>query len=483
MMARAPGLRLTFEGTDALAQYRHMIRDELASFSCGLTFDSLPGSVVTQVKRLLLDHVASMLAGPRVFSAELPPLPAMARAEGGVEESSIVGLAGRYPCTTATFTNTAMGFTGIDAWHKPSTLHVPAVMFSAAIAIAERQHSTGRQLIEALTAGMEVMIRISEAMGPRNLYQRGFHPTSVCGPFGCAIVAGRALGLDSSKMAEAISTAAVQGAGSSIWAGAATPPSFLVQIGRAAENGVLAALLAEQGCYGVDRIFEDPRGFPMSYSGEVDPSKYTDGLGEEFRLEQIMMQRFWFGPLLLTAIESLIDLMGEHGLIADDIDTIEARVPTTCTLLIGATEFPRNRLATETTLRYALSVVSRVREAALYSPDVSSPENMSDPQVHSLFERVDVVADDELDRTFPGTESSILTLNTQDGSRFTRRNDGPVRGEPEDPMSDAEIEAKLEVMAGAELGADRQNFIDIINALEALEDVNDLTSLWASREA
>ena len=108
---------------------------------------------------------------------------------------------------------------------------------------------------------------------------------------------------------------------------------------------------------------------------------------------------------------------------------------------------------------------------------------MSDPQVRSLFERVDVVADDYLDRTFPGTESSILTLHTGDGSRFTRRNDGPVRGEPEDPMSNAEIEAKFEVMAGPELGAGRQNVVDTINHLDALEDINDLTLLWASREA
>ena len=458
-----------------------MIRDELASFASDLLFDSLPGSVVVEVKRVVLDHVASMLAGPRVFGPELPPLPALARARGGVAESSIVGVPGRYPCTSAAFTNTAMGFTGIDAWHKRSTLHVPAVMFSAAIAVAEREHASGRQLIEALVAGVEIMIRISEALGPRNLYERGFHPTSVCGAFGCAIAAGKLINLDTTRLAEAISTAAVQGAGSSIWAGASTPPTFLIQLGRASEGGVLAALLAGQGCYGVDRIFEDPRGFPMSYSGQVDPAKFTDALGETYRVKQIMMQRFWFGPLLLTAIESLIDLMREHELTASDIDTIEAWVPHTCLLLIGATEYPQNRLATETTLRYALAVVSHVRESALYSPEVSSSENRSDSEVRSLFERVRVEGDDELDRSFPGTESSIVRVNTRDGAVLTRRNDGPVRGEPEDPMSDAEIKAKFEVMATPVLTPGYgQKIIDVINHLEDLDDVNHLTSLWAS---
>ena len=388
---------------------------------------------------------------------------------------------GRYPCTSAAFTNTAIGFTGIDAWHKRSTLHVPAVMFSAAIAMAERESAPGRHLIEALVAGVEIMIRISEALQPRNLYQRGFHPTSVCGPFGCAVAAGKLLRLESGQMAEAISTAAVQGAGSSIWAGMRTPPTYVIQLGRAAESGVLAALLAAEGCYGVDRIFEDPRGFPISYSGEVDMMKFTDGLGETFRVEQLMMQRFWFGPLLLTAVESLIDLMREHELAANDIETIEARVPTTCMLLIGATEYPQNRLATETTLRYALAVVSHVGEAALYSPEVSSPENMSHSGVRSLFERVRVEGDDELDRAFPGTESSIVTLHTRAGEVFSRRNDGLVRGEPEDPMTDTEIETKFDVMATPALAAgNRDKVIDAINRIEELDDINDLTSLWAT---
>ena len=191
-----------------------------------------------------------------------------------------MGLPGLYPCTSAAFTNTAMGFTGIDAWHKRSTLHVPAIMFSAAIAVAERERACGLKLIESLIAGVEIMVRISEALAPRNLYQRGFHPTSVCSPFGCAVSAGKLLNLDKAQLAEAISTAAVQGAGSSIWSGTSTPPTFLIQLGRIAESGVLSALVAEQGCYGVDRIFEDPRGFPISYSGEVEPAKFTDGLDE-----------------------------------------------------------------------------------------------------------------------------------------------------------------------------------------------------------
>ena len=102
--------------------------------------------------------------------------------------------------------------------------------------------------------------------------------------------------------------------------------------------------------------------------------------------------------------------------------------------------------------------------------------------MRSLFDRVDVMADDGLDETFPGTESSILTLRTRAGLELTRRNDGPVRGEPEDPMSDAEIEAKFAVMATPFLGEESSGeVIGLIKQLESLVDVNHLTGLFATR--
>jgi len=457
-----------------------MIRDQLAEFSIGLNYTSIPTAVTAEVKRLLLDHVSSMLAGPKVFSTELPDLPKRVSQQGGRPESTVIGVPGRFPCNGAVFANTAMGFTGCDAWHKPSTLHVPAVLFSAAIAVAESVQASGRQLVESIVAGAEVMIRVSEALGSRNIYARGFHPTSVCGPIGCAVATGRLLGLTELQMAEAISTAAVHSAGSSIWRGARTPATFCVQIGRAAESGVLAAQLAADGCYGVDRIFEDPRGFPASYAGEADLCAFTHELGTTFRIARLMMHRFWFGPYLLTSVEALIDLMSEHNLGPSDFDSIQARIPHGVVPLIGAVEYPQNRLATLTTLRYALSVVAHMGNDALYTPDVSSPTSMMDPSVKSLFERVTVTGDDELDLGFPGTEASILTLKTRDGRKFERRHNGPVRGDPDNPLSDSEVREKFDVMATPTLPAGgRDQIITTINRIDCLEDVRQLSSLWA----
>ena len=457
-----------------------MIRDDLARFAAELSCATLPAPVVAAIKRSLVDHVASMLAGPRAFAAELPDLRGFVREQGGRGEATVIGLSGRYPASAAALTNTALGFTGIDAWHKPTALHVPAALFSATIAVAERERASGRELLAALAAGTETMIRVGDALGARGVYERGFHPTSVCGPFGCAVAAGSLLGLDARRMAEALSIAAVQCAGSSVWTGARAPATFCIQLGRAAQSGVLAAELAARGCTGIDRIFEDSRGFLAAYSSGADPAKLTAGLGDTYHGTRLMMQRFWFGPYLLTSIEVLIALMREEGLIAADIDGIEARIPTACVALVGAPDYPENRLATITSLRYALAVMCVLREEALYSMEVSAPACLADPEVRALFAKARVRGDDELDRLFPGTEPCILELRIRDGRTLTRRFDGPVRGDPDNPLSDDDLKAKLLAMATPALGPDNtEQVVEAIRGLERIDDVNDLTSLWA----
>ena len=95
-----------------------MIRDTLAEFSTSLTYESLPVGVVTEVKRLLLDHISSMLGGPQAFAAELPDLPGLVQSRAGKPESTVIGVPGKYPVNGAVLSNTARGFTGIDAWHN-----------------------------------------------------------------------------------------------------------------------------------------------------------------------------------------------------------------------------------------------------------------------------------------------------------------------------------------------------------------------------
>src|SRR5262249_39153683 len=128
---------------------------------------------------------------------------------------------------------------------KPNTCLVPA-----AIAVAERTGSGGRELLVALVAGLEVALRIAEAthVGKEG-YSRGWISTSSIGQFGAAVAAGRLLGLDHTKMVEAMALAGMQPCG--IWSGGLTTAKR-VAIGRAAENGIFGAMMAAKGIEGGD---------------------------------------------------------------------------------------------------------------------------------------------------------------------------------------------------------------------------------------
>ena len=320
------------------------IRNELSELCLNLSFDALPEDVVEHTKVCLMDQICLMVAGQTTFLEDYPDIAKFMNTLGGKEESTIVGTGDKIPCLHATLVNTAVGVsTSFDAMHKSAILHLPAALFPATIAVAEKQKASGRDLILAIVAGTEIMARIGICLGPRNAYARGFHPTSICGPFGCAAAAGRLLGLGKGEMAEALSIAAVQAAGSSVWAGAVYPATWSFQIARAAQSGVLSAMLAQIGFCGVDNIFEDERGFLNAHSESPDPTKLTEGFGRSYEITELTLKRFGVGIYILTSIETLLEMLETYEITADKIEEITVKLPTVVIPLVGFPEYRENR--------------------------------------------------------------------------------------------------------------------------------------------
>ncbi len=457
------------------------IRHKLAKYCTEMTFDALPGDIVEHTKLYLMDTLGVMAAGPKVFLEDFPDIVKFVKEQGGVPECSIIGGDGKVPCLSAALVNTAICInTSFDAIYKSTPMHLAGTLFPATIAVAERQKASGRDLILAIVVGTEIMARVGNSLGSRYAYARGFHPTSIAGPFGCAAAAGKLLRLSEGELAEALSIAGVQAAGSSVWAGEVTPFSWCFQMGKAAQSGVLAAMLAQKGFNGIDMIFEDERGILAAHSESPDPEKLTSGLGQTYEIKDLILNNYGVGLYIVTGVEALLEILEKHQISADDVEEITLRLPTTVIPLVGFPEYPDNRSGALKSSRYVLAVTA-ITGNNIATVEATKAEQRKDPRVIDLFSRVHVVGDPELDKVFPQKKPCVLALKTKNGQQFSQRNDGPFKGDPEAPLSEQDIEAKFFRMAEPALGQERANqILSNVRQLDRMDDISMLVHLLAS---
>src|SRR5437660_11782482 len=267
---------------------------QLAEYAAGLKYEDLPAPVVQRAKDTIADTVATIL-----FGYDLPwsrIIVDYAKRNGAGGRSRILG-AGEVPVhePAAALANGALAHAfEMDNLTQPNSgSHPGATTFSAALAIAQERGIGGRELIAAVVAGWEVMIRIGRATKHSN-ERRGFHAPGTTGPFGGAIAVGKLLKLDAAAMTNVLGIAGSLACGLLEFAKSGTGAMVKrLHLGRAAESGVLAASLAGAGFTGPASVLEGEFGFLRVFCGsEFDPHELTDGLGDSYASRSIMLKRF-----------------------------------------------------------------------------------------------------------------------------------------------------------------------------------------------
>src|SRR5579872_1652534 len=253
----------------------------LAETLAALRPEDMPPEVRAATRRAVLDWLGSALAG----SIEPPARMAqrVAAQFGASVEATVFG-AGRASAPAAAFANgVASHILELDDVHKGSTLHGAAPIIPAALAVAEREHSTGERFLLAVAVGYEAALRVGEAVNPS--HYRFWHPTGTAGTFGAAAAAASLLGLDAGQTRDALGSAGTQAAG--LWEfNADGAMSKHLHPGKAAMDGVLSADLARAGFSGASRILEGDRGFFRAMSERYDASRITDGLGSRWKIAE-----------------------------------------------------------------------------------------------------------------------------------------------------------------------------------------------------
>ncbi|MEM2364318.1 MAG: MmgE/PrpD family protein [Candidatus Bathyarchaeia archaeon] len=439
------------------------VTKRLAHFAADLKFEVLPREVVEQAKLCLLDWLGAALAG----SLEPPSriIASIVRDMGGREESTVIGTDIKATSINASLANGVAGHAiELDDINEESIVHPAAPVMPAALAIAERDDLGGKDLLTAIVVGYEVENRIGRAMNPSH-YQY-WHATGTCGTFGAAAAAGRLLCLDGDGMARALGIAGTQAAGLIETFGTMSKP---LNPGKAAMNGVIAALLAQRGFTAPSSILEAERGYFRAASREADPGKIVEGLGEGYQIMETIFKRHASCGHTHAPLDAVLEIAERYGVKAEDVEEVRVGTYPIAAELVGGNYVPKTPSEAKFSLPYCIAVALLYGRAGLGE---FSPDKLADPRIRELSGKVKVHVDPEFAKVRLG--SAKVELITKDGRAYSSRVDVP-KGYPKNPMNRVELEAKFESLAS--LALTREEVKDVMRAVGSLERMDSVREL------
>ena len=412
---------------------------QLAEFVANLKFSDIPEAVVRRTEDLLLDWFGSALAGK--VGRPVQAIEAIAREMGPQEGRAEVLISRRMtsPLFAALVNGASSHYAEQDDVHNGSVFHPAAVVFPAALAIAQDRGCSGADLITASVAGYEAGIRIGEFLG-RSHY-RIFHTTGTAGTVAAAVAAARLMGLNAQQMQHAIGSAGTQAAG--LWEFLRdAADSKQLHTGKAAADGLLAALLAEKGFTGARQVLEGPQGMGAGMSRDADPARLTDRLGQRWATIETSFKFHASCRHTHPAADALQQAMRTHALKASDITEVITHVHQ------GAIDVLGRVIAPETVHQAKFSMGTVLGIIALHDKaGVSEFERLYlDPAVADFRVRVKMVLDDEVDGAYPERWIGKVTVHTRDGRVLHGRVDEP-KGDPGNTLSRPELEQKALALA------------------------------------
>ena len=437
---------------------------DLARFIAGLKHEAIPERTRERVKDLILDTLASAIAGRQ--GDESKQIRALAAALGNSREATVIG-GEQLSLAGATLLNGYLitAVTVCDV-HRPTLCHTTPQVVPPALAIAERKGASGRDLITAVAAGLETTVRVGLGTKYPAFRAKGWHSPGVIGPFGGAAAAGKLLGLDAERQRNAFGLAGSQSAGTFAHWGT---PTIKFHQSRGALSGLLAALLAETGFLSSTEVLSHKDGGLFNaYSDGGNPDAVTAGLGERWELEQIALRLWPAASSVQTVITGLLYLIRKHDLSPGKIAAVRIGLSKTVYDMHGTLPW-NDKFKALLSTPYITSIVLHDRRCWL---DQFEPKRFQDPAVDAFArEKVKV----EVDSKVEGTGAAV-EIRTVDGAVHSDRRPAP-KGDPTDPLSRAEIEEKLQTAAAGFLpGATVKRIIALAGNLERVTDARELVT-------
>jgi len=443
-----------------------------AAFSSALTIDAIPQEVREAAKLHVLDTLGTGLAAHGLDVADYARAAAVEAGVTGV--ATVVGVDGGLPAADAALVNgTIFHALDFDDTHSGAVAHVSVVVVPAALAAAQVGGATGAELLTAIVAGNEIVIRLGLVAGA-GFHARGFHPTAVCGVFGAAAAAAKLGELSANQTVSALGIGGSMASGilEFLADGSATKR---LHPGWAAHSGVMAARLAAHGATGPATVFEGLYGLYRAFldRADVDLEPQLADLGERWETPRIAYKPYPACHFIHASLDATQELLDEEPIAADEVEAITAISTEAGVSLVLEPLARKHRPESEYEAKFSLpysvaSLLVRGRVDVATYTDAA----IGDADVLALAGKVDYEVRDY--DTFPQSFPGGIRITTRDGR--TREAELPhQRGGPENPMSPDDVREKFRANAG--LALDPPEVEALESAVLALDDQGDLGAL------
>jgi 2-methylcitrate dehydratase PrpD len=433
------------------------IIDSLVEYMLAARKTKLPAEVVQKGKSHTLDSLAAIVSGSTLKPGQLGLQ--HARDQGGKEECSVLGANLKTTPILAAFANGMSGHAD-ETDDSNSQLHPGCAIVPAALAMAESQNRSGDALLRAVILGYDIGFRFHQAFEPRS--------TSFGATFGASAAAGAVAELPDLQLRYLISYAAQQASGSRAWVGDDDhiEKSF-DYAGMPARNGVTAALLIQSGFTGNRDVLEGDQGIIKTYA-PCDPKKLLAELGQRFTITSCLVKKYPVGSPMMETVDATLALLSKQPIRAEDVEKIIVRIPASGARTVN------NRHMPDVNVQYMVSAI--LVDGKLTFEAAHDYERFKNPRVLALKEKVQLVADEELERTGHRFQGHVeITLKN---GQTLREHVIDCRGRPENPMNPEEVEKKAAWLMEPVLG--KKNVDQIIESsrrLEIVANVRDLANL------
>lgn len=432
----------------------------------------LDAGIARHAKRAILDWFAATYPG-----ADMPPARILERTLAAVEgdggRSTLLTSGRRTSVRTAALVNGVASHTAeLDDIYREGIFHPGSPSIAAALALGEHLDVDGDRFLRAVVVGYELSNRVAANIQPA--HYRFWHTTGTAGAFGAATAAAVILGLDAERHAHALATAATMAAGlqQAFRSDAMSKP---LHAGHAADAGTLAALAAEHGYTGALDILEGPAGFGAAMSDAPGWDACFDDLGSMFTIAAVTPKSHASCGHAFAPIDAALELRASAGIEGAQVVGVEVGTYRVATEVAGNPD-PRTDFEAKFSIPFGVAT-ALVRGSVRL--DAFRPESLVDTEVRRLVANTRLVTDPELDGLFPNGRAARVRLELSDGRvlETTRRT---RKGDPDDPLTDAEMQAKYDELVTPSLGADGARALsDRIWGLEGLSSLREL--LPASR--